>query len=529
MQTIKCVIERVTYQNLDDGYSVLKAHVSGYSDLVPIIGNMPDVSAGCVLEVTGEWKNDPKYGEEFIVSSWIETMPATLYGIEKYLGSGLIKGVGPVYAKRIVSKFGTDTIDVIENTPEKLTEVPGIGARKVKKIQESWEKQREVKNIVMFLQEHGANTRHAAWIYKEYGNESIRTIRENPYKLADDVWGIGFRTADGIAEKLGFDKESFARCRSGLMYTLNQLADSGHVYAERDQLIDKAVELLDIDHTFLSFSIDHMLKEEDLIQDEDAVYLPPFYQAEKNAANRLLALAQAPGRISVSSPPDIKAIEKAAGVVYDEIQAEGICEAARSKVCVLTGGPGTGKTTTTLGIIKALKSYGMKIILAAPTGRAAKRMTETTGMEAKTVHRLLEFSPKDGYQRNEKNPLDGDVLIVDECSMLDIILTNTLLKAIPSHRRLILVGDIDQLPSVGAGNVLRDIIDSEVFPVVRLTKIFRQAQTSRIIMNAHRINRGEMPDISNGKNTDFFFLPVETPEEIAGCIESLVKTRPKVS
>ena len=496
MQTIKCIIERITYQNPENGYSVLKARVSGYSDLVPVVGNMPDVSAGCVLEVSGEWKNDPKYGEQFMAARWVETMPATLYGIEKYLGSGLIKGIGPVYAKRIVNKFGTDTMDVIETTPEKLAEVPGIGAKKIKKIRESWEKQREIKNIVMFLQDHGANTRHAAKIYREYGNESIRTIRENPYKLADDIWGIGFVTADDIAAKLGFNKESYVRCRSGLMYTLNQLANSGHVYAVRDQLINKAEELLNIDHTFLEFSADEMIKEGDLIRDEEAVYLPPFYQAEKNAARRLLALAQAPGRVPVSSPPDIRAIEKTAGVAYDEIQAEGIREAVRSKICVLTGGPGTGKTTTTLGIIKALQSYGMKIVLAAPTGRAAKRMTEATGLEAKTVHRLLEFSPKDGYQRNEENPLDGDVLIVDECSMLDIILTNTLLKAVPPHMRLILVGDIDQLPSVGAGNVRRDIIDSGGFPVVRLTKIFRQAQTSRIIMNAHRINQGKKPDIS---------------------------------
>jgi len=519
------VIERVTYQNPDNGYSVLKAHVPGHNDLVPIIGNMPDVSAGCVLKVTGEWKNDPKYGEEIIVRSWEEVMPATLYGIEKYLGSGLIKGIGPVFAKRIVEMFGTDTLDTIENTPEKLILVRGLGNRKVKRIRESWEAQKEVKNIVMFLQKHGASTTFAAKIYKTYGNDGISTIKDNPYKLADDIWGIGFKTADGIAEKLGFGKEDYPRCRSGIMYALNQLANDGHVYAKKDQLISTTGELLQINTVPLTTALEQMIKDKDLILDGEAIYLPPFYQAESNTAKRLLSLAQAPGRTPISVPPDIHAIEQAAEVEYDEIQTEGIKQAVLSKICVLTGGPGTGKTTTTLGIIKAFQSYNMEIILAAPTGRAAKRMTEATGMESKTVHRLLEFSPREGYKRNEETPLEGDVLIVDECSMLDVILMNTLLKAIPPHMRLILVGDIDQLPSVGAGNVLRDIIDSGIVPVVKLTKIFRQAQSSRIITNAHRINQGKMPDISNVKTSDFFFLPVETPEEIASCIESLVKTR----
>ncbi len=537
MIKIRCVVERITYQNPENGYSVLKVRMKGYDDLIPLVGNLLDANVGSVLLVDGEWKIDKKYGRQFMAQKWEETMPATVYGIEKYLGSGLIKGVGPKFAKRIVQLFGEDTIAVIEERIDRLREVPGIGEKRIRMIEQSWERQKEVKNIMLFLQDNGVSTSFAAKIYKAYGNESIVKVKENPYRLADDIWGIGFKTADSIAAKLGFGKETYVRLRSGVMYTLSRLADEGHVYANRQQLVDRASELLNTEDNVIVMTVDQMLKEQDLVQENEAIYLRPFYYAETGTAGKLRRLGSVPAgdklwvRLTKAREEtgnshlsvDIEKIEHAVHMKYDEVQADAIRQAAMAKVMVLTGGPGTGKTTTTQGIIAAYRAYGLRILLAAPTGRAAKRMTEATGLEAKTVHRLLECKPPQGYQKNEENPLEGDVLIIDECSMIDIILMNALLKAIPAHMRLILVGDIDQLPSVGAGNVLRDIMESGQFPVIRLTKIFRQAQTSRIIMNAHNINSGKMPDISNGKNTDFFFIQKEEPEEAAAEIVKLVK------
>lgn len=536
---IRCVVERVTYQNPENGYTVLKVHVKGYEDLVTVVGSLLDACVGSVLLIEGNWKIDARYGRQFTAEKWEETMPASIYGIEKYLGSGLIKGVGPKFAKRIVQKFGLETITVMEENPDSLIEVEGIGQKRVHMIKESWEKQKEIKNIMLFLQEHGVSTSYAAKIFRAYGNESIGKVKENPFRLADDIWGIGFITADQIAQKLGIGKEAYMRLRSGIMYTLSALADEGHVFGRKEQLTSKAAELLEAEESTIVMTIDQMLKDQDLMQEGDAVYLPPFYYAERGTAGKLLKLAQSPAgdmlmrrlnqaRLETGNQElsvDIERIEAAVSMNYDEIQAAAIRQAATSKVMILTGGPGTGKTTTTQGIIAAFRAYGLNILLAAPTGRAAKRMTETTGIEAKTIHRLLECKPPEGYERNEENPLEGDVLIVDECSMIDIILMNSLLKAIPPSMRLILVGDIDQLPSVGAGNVLRDIIESERFPVVRLTRIFRQAQSSRIIMNAHKINQGIRPDLSNGKQTDFFFVEKEEPEEAAAEIIRLVQQK----
>ncbi|MCI8287465.1 MAG: ATP-dependent RecD-like DNA helicase [Lachnospiraceae bacterium] len=539
MTKIRCVVERITYQNPENGYSVLKVHVKGYEELVTVVGNLLDASVGSVLLIDGDWKVDSRYGRQFMAVKWEETLPATVYGMEKYLGSGLIKGVGPQYAKRIVQRFGIDTFQVIEENIQILMEVPGIGNKRIRMIAESWERQKEVKNVMLFLQEHGVSTAFAAKIYRQYGNESIEKMKENPFRLADDIWGIGFKTADSIGEKLGFGKEAYVRLRSGIMYTLSELADNGHVYAEKEQLVGKASELLEAEEGCVVMTMDQMLKDKDLIQEENAIYLPPFYYAEIGTAGKLKKLAAVPAgdrlwtrlakaRMETGNSElsvDVGRIEEAVGMRYDKIQADAIRKAAMAKVMVLTGGPGTGKTTTTQGIIAAYRAYGLNILLAAPTGRAAKRMTETTGLEAKTLHRLLECKPPEGYGKNEENPLEGDVLIVDECSMIDIILMNSLMKAVPANMRLILVGDIDQLPSVGAGNVLRDIIDSECFPVIRLTRIFRQAQESRIIMNAHRINAGRMPDLSNGRRADFFFVEKEEPEEAVDEIVELVKNK----
>ena len=528
MAKLRCVVERITFQSPETGYTVLKARVKDYTELVAVVGNLLDANVGSVLLVEGSWKVDSRYGRQFMAESWEETMPATVYGIEKYLGSGLIKGVGPKFAQRIVRMFGTETIAVIEDDIDRLRQVEGIGSKRISMIKESWQKQKEVKNIMLFLQSNGVSTAYAAKIYKEYGNAAIDKVKENPFRLADDIWGIGFRTADTIAAKLGFGKDSFVRLRSGILYTLSALADEGHVYAERDQLADKAVELLEADIANVQMTLDNMLQAEELIFEEDAIFLPAFNYAEKGTAHKLIQLAEDVSGFDSLRPEsqvDVAALEKMLGIQYDEVQAQAVQEAARSKVMVLTGGPGTGKTTTVQGIIAAYGQMGLRILLAAPTGRAAKRMSEATGLPAKTIHRLLECKPPDGYQRNEDNPLEGDVLIVDECSMIDIILMNSLLKALPRNMRLVLVGDIDQLPSVGAGNVLRDIIDSGRFPVIRLTRIFRQAQQSRIITNAHRINQGEFPDISNGRNTDFFFINNEEPEAAVQEIVALVSSK----
>ena len=548
MDHLRCVVERITYQNPETGYSVIRCRARGYSDLVTVVGLMPETHVGAVLSLEGAWKVDPKYGRQFTAEKFEETLPATVFGIEKYLGSGLIKGIGPKFAKKIVQQFGKDTLDIIEENPDSLIEVPGIGRLRVERIKESWAEQKEIKNIMLFLQSHDVSTAHATKIYKTYGNQSIEIVKENPYRLADDIWGIGFRTADIIAGKMGFGEERFARLRSGIMYALNQLADEGHCYGTREQVLTAAGELLKVDEALLVMTLDEMMRQRDVIvekakvpvdetaddvshgpvdemaetQMEEAIYLQPFFFSEMGTAKRLDAVLHGMRSFRIQPEGLLERIGKKTGMQYDDIQQQAILAAVRNKVLVLTGGPGTGKTTTTLGIIAAYREAGARIILAAPTGRAAKRLSETTGMEAKTIHRLLEVRPPNGYQRNEENPLEGDVLIVDECSMIDIVLMYNLLKAVPDDMTLILVGDVDQLPSVGAGNVLSDIIASGCIPVVKLERIFRQAQGSRIIMNAHRINKGQAIDTRGGRNADFFFAAQETPEEAADLIVKYV-------
>ena len=530
MEHLRCVVERITYQNEENGYAVIKCLAKGFNDLVTVVGNMPDVHVGSVLYLGGTWRINGKYGRQFQMETFDETLPATVYGIEKYLGSGLVKGIGPKFAKRIVQKFGKDTLEVIETDPDKLLEVYGIGQTRVNRIKKSWQEQKEIKNIMLFLQGHDVSTSHATKIYKTYGDKSIEVVQENPYRLADDIWGIGFKTADTIATKLGFGHEKYVRLRSGMLYTLNQLSDDGHCYATRDMLLKTGAEMLDVEDSLLAMALDEMIRAEDVIIEdipakeeeapkEKAIYLPPFYYSEVGVARRLNDILHNTGGIRINPEGLPQRIQQKTGMRYDEVQMQGIMAAVTSKILVLTGGPGTGKTTTTLGIITAFREAGASILLAAPTGRAAKRLSEATGMEAKTIHRLLEAKPPEGYKRNDENPLEGDVLIVDECSMIDIMLMYNLLKAIPDTMTLILVGDIDQLPSVGAGNVLRDIIDSGCFPVVRLTRIFRQAQASRIIMNAHRINQGKMPDISNGRQSDFFFIDMDKEAQKRGIEE----------
>ena len=540
MEQLRCVVERITYQNAENGYAVIKCRAKGYPELVTVVGAMPDVHVGSVLNLGGTWKINAKYGRQFNVETFEETLPATVYGIEKYLGSGLIKGIGPAFASRIVKQFGEKTLEIIEEDPGRLMEIEGIGRVRVERILKSWEEQKEIKNIMLFLQSHDVSTAHAARIFKTYGADSLKVVQENPYRLADDIWGIGFKTADTIAEKLGFEKEKYVRLRSGLLYTLNRLSEEGHCYATRAQLLKTGAELLSVDEDVLSMTLDEMVRtgqvitekipekdtEDGAAQDpaekaaEKAIYLPPFYFSEAGTAKRLAAIFNNPEGVNVPTIALAEQISMKTGIAYDEIQMQAILTAVQSKILLLTGGPGTGKTTTTLGIITAFRAAGARILLAAPTGRAAKRLSEATHMEAKTIHRLLEVKPPEGYQKNEENPLKGDVLIVDECSMIDVMLMYHLLKAVPDTMTLILVGDIDQLPSVGAGNVLRDLIGSGCFPVVRLTRIFRQAMKSRIILNAHRINEGKLPDIRGGRESDFFFMDMEKQAQKKGLDET---------
>lgn len=547
---MRVVVNRITYHNDENGYSILsccdKNKEKGPSEPFKVVGYIADINAGSELLCEGDWKIDPKYGMQFAATKLEEVLPETKEGIIKYLASGLIKGIGPSYAKRIVDVFGEETFDVLDNNIEALSSVDGIGKKRIERIKKSWADQRAVKNIMLFLQSYNISTTYAIKIYKQYGDESISVLRKNPYCLADDISGIGFKMADKVAENMGVSKDADIRLQSGLLYALSQFSIEGHVYAEKEQLIAKGVELLEASEERLALVLGDMLLSHKLVGKEVvlssgeqifAIYLPYYYAAETDAALRLTSLKNSEAaddlyrrikyerqvKRNVNFNIDVDEIERLTKMKYDEAQAEAIRAAAFAKVMVLTGGPGTGKTTTVNGILKVFSEYELDILLAAPTGRAAKRMSETTDREAITIHRLLEYRPG-GFGKNGENPLEGDVLIVDESSMIDIQLMDALLKAIPDNMRLILVGDIDQLPSVGAGNVLRDIIDSNSFTVVRLTKIFRQAQTSQIVMNAHRINKGEYPEITNGKNADFFFIEAET-ENSSEIIVNLVKNR----
>ncbi|HHY83259.1 MAG TPA: ATP-dependent RecD-like DNA helicase [Clostridiales bacterium] len=526
-QSISGVIERITFINHENGYTVAKMKSKGYNDLITIVGNMPNVSAGAVVLLKGEWKVDSKYGRQFAVKSYEERLPATAAGIEKYLGSGLIKGIGPVNAKRIVRMFKEDTLRIIEEDTEQLLKVEGIGPKRVEMIKKAWEEQKEVKNIMLFLQSHGVSTAYGVKIYKFYGSNSIQVVRENPYRLADDIWGIGFKTADRIAANMGFDTQSYERIRSGILYVLNQMSNEGHCFAYRDQLAEEAGKLLEAEPELIQKAVGTMLEEGSLIaDDEDALFLPAFYHSEVGVARRLKKIMETDS-IFIHNAVDnlVNYIERKNNIKYNEMQRKAIINAGSGKLMVLTGGPGTGKTFTTMGILSLFQLLNARILLAAPTGRAAKRMSEVTGMEAKTIHRLLEYNPSKGYTFNEDNPLKCDVLIVDEVSMVDLILMYNLLKAVPDEAVVILVGDVDQLPSVGAGNVLRDIIDSERVEVVRLTEIYRQAQGSMIITNAHRVNQGKALRYIGPKDRDFFFIEGEDPDKIAQTIVSLVTER----
>jgi exodeoxyribonuclease V alpha subunit len=531
-------LERVTYHNEENGYTVARLAVKGRSYLSTIVGNMHGLSPGAGLRLWGQWINHPQYGKQFIVEHYEERLPATVEGIRKYLGSGLIKGVGPVTADRVVAHFGLETLDVIDTAPERLVEVPGVGAVRAEKIAQAWLDQQQIKEIMLFLQGHGVTTSLAVKIFKQYGAESIAVVRDDPYRLARDVYGIGFLTADKIAREMGIPADSPRRIEAGLLYALNELVEEGHVFAPRPELVTAAVALLEVAADGVDPAIDRLALDEAVRLDEvteggervSAVYLPPFYFAEVGVANRLTAMLELKAtRLDAFYYTDwaatLSELDRRLPHPLAARQREAVAAALTHKVCVLTGGPGTGKTTTLRAVLMLLAERGRSVALAAPTGRAAKRLAETTGVPAKTLHRLLEFKPaQGGFQRNRENPLDADLVVVDEVSMVDLILMNALTRSLDAASHLMLVGDVDQLPAVGAGNVLRDLIASGKVPTVRLDHIFRQAAGSYIITNAHRVNQGEMPLIERDSG-DFFLFPVEEAEAAADRVVEVVAQR----
>jgi exodeoxyribonuclease V alpha subunit len=533
-------IERVTYTSEESGFTIAKLRVNGHSDLVTVVGNLLGPVPGETLKIRGEWARHPKYGEQFKVLQYKTAVPASVYGIQKYLGSGLIKGIGPVMAKRIVNRFGVKTLELIEKDIGKLSLVEGIGEKRIRMIKKAWDEQKEIRDVMLFLQSHGVSSGFATKIFKQYGDRSIEIVKRNPYRLATDIFGIGFLSADRIAEKLGFAKDCQIRAEAGILYVLQQLAEDGHVFYPYERLVEKSQEILQVDREVISracaaIALDKRVTFEDLDrelaefrQNHKAVYLPKFHAAETGIAAMMTRLLNSPKAIrQVDSDKAIAWVQKQLSITLARNQTQAVRSAIANKVMVITGGPGTGKTTIINAILKIFAKLRIKIKLAAPTGRAAKRMTEATGHEAKTIHRMLEYSlQKGGFQRNEKRPLEADLVIIDEASMVDTVLMYHLLRALPPGTTFILVGDVNQLPSVGAGNVLRDMIASGAVPVVELNEIFRQARESAIVVSAHKINQGLLPSLRPGSPIDdFYFIEQEEPEEALRIILELVKTR----
>lgn len=534
-------IERITYTNEENGYTVAKVKVYGRKDLVTVVGNLMAPTPGEIIRMNGEWANHPRYGEQFKIITYKSLVPASVYGIKKYLGSGLIKGIGPIMAGRIVGKFGDKTLDIIEGEIERLVEVDGIGKKRIGMIRKAWDDQKEIREVMIFLQTHGVSSAYATKIFREYGNRSIKVVQENPYRLATDIFGIGFLTADRIAEKLGFAKDSQLRTEAGIIYVLHQLSDEGHVYYPYEPLIAKCRDVLEVDREVIDRALVPLKDSgriviEDLSRDivdpgksDKAVYLAKFHFSETSIVGRLKILIDTPKSVrKIDSDKAVEWVQKQLAINLAAKQVGAVQCAAEDKVMIITGGPGTGKTTIINAILRIFSRLGVKTMLAAPTGRAAKRMSEATGNEAKTIHRMLEYSiQKGGFQKNELNPLDCDLIIIDEASMIDTILMHHLLKAVPPGATFILVGDVNQLPSVGAGSVLKDIIESDMIKVVELNEIFRQAKESLIIVNAHRINNGLLPLFKSSEQRldDFYFIEQEDPEEVLKIILEINRDR----
>ncbi|MBF5095408.1 ATP-dependent RecD-like DNA helicase [Azospirillum sp. INR13] len=527
------LVERVTYHNPENGYCVLRVKVRGHKDLVTLVGHAASVSPGEYIQASGRWEQHREHGPQFRAAFLRAAPPTTLEGIEKYLGSGLIKGIGPVYGRKLARTFGEQVFDIIETQPQRLIEVPGIGPKRIAKITRAWAEQKIVREIMVFLQSHGVGTSRAVRIFKTYGADAIPLVTENPYRLARDIRGIGFRTADTIAERLGIPKDSMIRARAGVSYALLEAVSNGHCGLPEDELLKLAEELLDIPQPTLAEAVRLEITESsvvaDTVKERRCIFLMHLWHAEREIADRLTALADgAPSWGVIDAGKAIPWAEGKLGIALAASQKEAVARALASKVLVVTGGPGVGKTTLVRSILTILTAKGVRVALCAPTGRAAKRLSETTGLEAKTVHRLLETDPANGgFRRGAEAPLECDLLVVDETSMVDVPLMAALLRALPWQAALLLVGDVDQLPSVGAGQVLADVIGSGAVPVARLSEIFRQAAESRIVINAHRVNAGRMPDLEVPAEggSDFYFVAADDPEDGAHKVVEIVRER----
>ncbi len=536
-------LERITFHNEENGYTIARVKVSGRRELVTVVGTLMAPMPGEIIEMKGHWQEHPRFGEQFNIREYRSAVPATLYGIKKYLGSGLIPGLGPKIAERIVSYFGEETLEVIDGDLPRLRSVPGIGKKRVEMIKTAWDEQQEIRKVMLFLQSHGVSSGYAAKIFKQYGNDAIAVVTQNPYRLATDIHGIGFVTADHIAAQLGMEKEAPQRLAAGILYVLNQLTDEGHVYFPYDPLLQKSQEMLGATRDQVADALAAVVSEgkvvlEDLNEDLEnfvanhkAVYLSPLHLCETRIAIRLKQLQKAPTPLkSMDADAAADWVQDRLAIKLADNQRQAVTLSLTQKVMVITGGPGTGKTTIVNAILQIFLARHATCLLAAPTGRAAKRLSETTGHGARTIHRLLSYSfAKGGFQKDAKNPLKCDLLVIDEASMIDTVLAHHLLKAVPLNAVLILVGDVHQLPSVGPGNVLSDFIASGAVPVVALNQIFRQARRSRIIVNAHRINQGilplERPEFNPDEMQDFFFIEQDDPQRVLEIILALVSRR----
>ncbi len=541
MTEISGQLERVTFASEETGFCVCRVKVKGERKPITAVGHIINPSPGEFLVMKGNWIRHPRYGEQFQIETCQTAAPATQAGMIKYLGSGLIKGIGPVMAKRIVGRFREKALDVIENDVDQLKQINGIGAKRIGKIRQAWEEQKEIRQVMVFLQSHGVSSGYAAKIYKQYGNDAISVVQANPYRLADDIFGIGFLTADKIAGQLGISPDSDIRIQAGIRYVLHKLSDQGHVCYPFPDLVSKTLEMLDVPALLIEKAIDACSREKKVTIEtvslqssgeaenhDRLVFLTKYYFCENEIAIRLnrLNITQK-SFASINASKAVEWVNSKLSIKLADKQVEAVKTAVTEKILVITGGPGTGKTTIINAILKIFRKKEARVLLAAPTGRAAKRMSETTWHRAVTIHRLLEYSPGiGGFKKNRKKPLNCDVLIIDEASMVDTILMYHLMQAVPDTAILILVGDVNQLPSVGAGNVLNDIISSRRFPVVMLDTIFRQAQKSLIVVNAHRINQGKFPVIDNKREkSNFYFIKKESPEDVTATILDLVQRR----
>lgn len=531
--TLEGTLDRVVYVHEESGWSVVRLEVPGRAEAVTVVGNLLEVQPGEFLKLSGGWENDRKFGQQFRVRSFVSVLPASVTAIERYLGSGLIRGIGKVMARRMVETFGEKTLEVIDRYSARLTEVEGIGPKRSAMIREAWVEQREIKEVMLFLAAHQVATSHALRIWKTYGSEAISVVRANPYRLAVDIYGIGFKTADQIAANLGIPADSPERARAALAHLLGESSGSGHLYLPRQRLVNLAVELLSVDASRVEEALDRLEQAGEVVletgtgDEGPAIYSKALHLAETDLASGILELAaKAALPLDIDVERALAWFEQREGLELAPEQRSAIRRALVAKVLVITGGPGTGKTTLVRGIVTLLAKKKRRVLLAAPTGRAAKRLAEATGMPAKTVHRLLEFNPRTAsFERGPSHPLEADLLLVDESSMLDTPLAQVLVRALPAAAQLVLVGDVDQLPSVGPGNVLADLIRSGVAEVVRLTQIFRQAEKSAIVVNAHRIQRGEMPDLSGGEDADFFFIERTEPEAVLEAMRQVISVR----